>query len=470
MTTNIRINASDSEDTIIVDEISSLKDYPGYITSPLLSHEIENEKQEKPSSNKKRKQKTCEHPGCIKQPSFGMEGETRGRFCAEHKKEGMVNVKDKTCEHPGCKKQPAYANEGEKRGRFCVEHKEEGMVNVVNKRCEHPGCRKIPAYANEGEKRGRFCVEHKKEGMVNVKDKTCEHPGCRKIPAYANEGEKRGRFCVEHKEEGMVDVKHKTCKHPGCRTRPSRGLPGHPPTHCATHKQEGHIPYPKSKCSHPSCKEQALYTNKGGGTRPLRCETHKQDDDINCVERNCVSCGLLDILDHDGFCYSCKPSVFNTFRLAKQNAVVKFLSHIDYIPKPISVDAIATDSECDLKSRPDIVFLSETGTHYVIVEVDENQHKDRNESCECVRMVNIGEAFMKPTFFIRYNPDDFKVNRKRQKITDNARRKILAEHLNFALKYTPEKIAEFMKNGGVFMKQLFFDGFNNAKCEWVTVR
>ena len=38
----------------------------------------------------------CLHPGCKFMPSFNKEGETKGLYCFEHKKEGMVDVKKPT--------------------------------------------------------------------------------------------------------------------------------------------------------------------------------------------------------------------------------------------------------------------------------------------------------------------------------------------------------------------------------------
>jgi len=36
----------------------------------------------------------CNHPECNKQANFNNPGEKKGMFCAEHKKEGMVDVKN----------------------------------------------------------------------------------------------------------------------------------------------------------------------------------------------------------------------------------------------------------------------------------------------------------------------------------------------------------------------------------------
>lgn len=411
----------------------------------------------------------CEYLDCTKYPVFNIEGKTQGRFCKDHKHEGMIDVMSKRCEFIGCNKQPTYGFIGGTTRIFCSKHRQDGMINIKHRKCDYNECNRQSTYGFERDPIRMFCKEHKHDGMIDIRNKKCEHAECNKQPNFGLKGE-TPRYCTEHKLENMIDVINPKCQYPDCTTIATRGLPAYCATHCAKHSQEGHIPHPKSKCRHFGCKEQALYTNKGGGTKPLRCKEHKEDDDINCVERICVSCGLLNILDPSGKCYVCDPNVYNTFALAKQNAVIKYLQHRDDIPKPVSCDSIAFDSECKLKYRPDIVYISPLESHYIVVEVDEKQHKDRNEVCECTRMINIAEAFMKPTLFIRYNPDDYKVDGKKQQITDNKRRKILAEHLKYAIDYPIEKIEEFIKGGsGVYMKQLFYDGFKGDNCEWIAI-
>ena len=47
----------------------------------------------------------------------------------------MINVKDKTCEYVGCNTQPTYNLPGQTKARFCSEHKQPNMVNVKDKKC-----------------------------------------------------------------------------------------------------------------------------------------------------------------------------------------------------------------------------------------------------------------------------------------------------------------------------------------------
>ena len=125
----------------------------------------------------------------------------------------------KTCLHSGCKKRPSYNIEGEKNGLYCAGHKKEGMLDVQNKKCEFIGCTKNPTCNFEGEKIRLYCADHKTEKMINVKHKTCEFPECTTQPSFNMIGEKNGLYCAGHKKEGMVDVKSKKCLNDWCFTR-----------------------------------------------------------------------------------------------------------------------------------------------------------------------------------------------------------------------------------------------------------
>ena len=81
----------------------------------------------------------------------------------------MVVVKNITCELPGCKKRSAFNVLNSKTGRFCSEHKEEGMEDVTTTKCGHPSCINTSSFNVPGSKTRRFCSEHKKEGMINLR-------------------------------------------------------------------------------------------------------------------------------------------------------------------------------------------------------------------------------------------------------------------------------------------------------------
>jgi hypothetical protein len=387
--------------------------------------------------------KTCEHKDCTKQPVFNVLGETKGRFCSEHKEDKMVDVKNKTCENPGCTTQPTYNVLGETKGRFCFEHKERGMVNVKDKTCEHPTCSKQPVFNKPDETKGRFCFEHKERGMVNVKDKTCENPGCTKRPYFNVSGETKGRFCKKHiTDKDMVNVVSKKCEHTGCTTFPRYNVPGQKASRCNTHKQTGMIVNPKKRCCEKKCKEYALY----GTFRAEFCESHCDPaTHINWMEKECVSCRLPNILNKNSRCQYCDPDMFNKTRLAKQNYVKRWLDNNGF--KYDSCDTVIEHSECG-KERPDFVF--DCGTHVVILEVDENQHRERVEVCECTRMVNIFQSFGGlHVKFVRYNPDKYKKGGRSHDPAIGTRMNVLHTHLEYALKDEP---VSFLS-----VKHLFYD-------------
>jgi hypothetical protein len=125
----------------------------------------------------------------------------------------MVDIRSKTCLE--CDKHPAFNTNGEKNGLYCAQHKKEGMVNVITPTCIE--CDTIPCFNYEGQMCGLYCLEHKKEDMVNVKNKTCAD--CDTVPCFNVKGEKFGLYCVKHKKEDMVDVKNKKCKSEWCFTQ-----------------------------------------------------------------------------------------------------------------------------------------------------------------------------------------------------------------------------------------------------------
>ena len=96
--------------------------------------------------------------------------------------------------------------------------------------------------------------------------------------------------------------------------------------------------------------------------------------------------------------------------------------------KPISTDSASYTKECS-KRRPDILY--ETIYRYVIVEIDENQHKSYEDRCECARINEITSSlvahYIKPVIFVRYNPDVVKNKGKTINYTEEYRLKLLLD-------------------------------------------
>jgi len=383
------------------------------------------------------KHKICEEDGCEKIPAYNIRGEKKGRFCAEHRSPDMVNVISKTCEEDGCEKQPIYNINGEKKGRFCAEHRSPDMVNVISKTCEEDGCGTRPTYNVRGEKKGRFCAEHRSPGMINVIDKTCEEYGCEKIPTYNIHGEKKGLFCTEHRSPNMVDVKNKTCEESGCDTRTRYGWLGKGTSRCGTHRQKGMITSPNRKCESACCHQ--LGTHEADGMR--LCEEHSPANAENLGVEKCSSCGLDDILT-DSKCGTCDPQVIQMRRHVKENRVKDLftVSGIMFVH-----DRILEGTLCG-RERPD--FQIDCGTHFVYVEVDENQHRSYACECEQGRMINLIHVRGMPVRWIRYNPDVYEPMEGQRKVKLEQREKKLVEHVKWAMKHSPS-------DDGVFSNVLY---------------
>ena len=416
------------------------------------------------------KSKTCIHPGCKIIPNYNKEGEDKALYCDKHKEPGMVNVKNKTCIHPGCKTQPNYNKEGEDKALYCSIHKEPGMVDVMSKTCIHPGCKTRPSYNKEGEDKVLYCVKHKEPGMVNVKNKTCIHPGCKTQPNYNKEGEDKALYCSIHKEPGMVDVMSKTCIHPGCKTQCGFGYCCLSPSHCAQHKLAYMIIKPTRTCEgndDEDCKDNAIY----GKTEPLHCEDHKLEGEICWLVKKCENCCRdKELLNKDGLCGMCcdKPFYEESKRLnkIKETIMVKYLRENIEEGNEILADRII-DSICNLY-RPDILY--DCGTHIVVVECDEFQHKKYNnwESCttnrslehaEEKRMYEIMVAYGLPAIFVRWNPDNFKVNGTVNKKYNNSKRlDMLVKWVNYYMKMEVEP--------GVIYKKLFYDEYEEGDVDF----
>lgn len=160
----------------------------------------------------------------------------------------------------------------------------------------------------------------------------------------------------------------------------------------------------------------------------------------------------------------CVPGEFKSRRLAKQNKVRDFLKvqrdNAETWPthmKWISTDKIIEAGLCG-KERPD--FLFDCGTHFIVLECDEHQHRNSQCACEQTRMINVTQSLGMSTFWIRFNPDQWKDEhgKKHGGLEDSnwnwtQRLDILWRWIVYATKYTPKQ------KWNLHIVYLFFDGF-----------
>jgi hypothetical protein len=375
-------------------------------------------------------------------PIFGMPGDKKPRWCRDCKSDDAVDVVHSLCV---CKSaRPTFGLLGEK-AIWCINCPalDPNAINVVNDLC---ACGKRAYYNLEDEKQPIWCSDCKSDDAVLLFKTKCE---CQKSrPTFGNVGDTKAKWCLHcpTKPPDAVDVTHTFCE---CGTRASYGIPGSSPTSCSTHKISGMVTLPTKKCEFSQCKELALFGSKDR----QRCDTHKFATDLNLVEKPCVSCGLDNVLNSNTKCYFCEPNTFLRIQKQKETRIRDFLIANNI---PFTQDQIPNGTECG-KERPDFVIYFKT--HVIIIEVDENQHKGYACECEQIRMINLTQAFCGlPVFWIRYNPDVFKLpNEKKSKISQSNREEHLLDWINFASTHISTHLGKVV--------YLFFDGCNEKQGE-----
>ena len=393
--------------------------------------------------------KKCQVIDCKKQANFNIKGK-KAHFCNEHKRNDMINVRDKKCKYLDCLSIPLFGNTNGVY-EFCKKHKTDSMINLRSKKCEYKDCAILSSVFDIEGGKGRFCVTHKTDKMIDVKSKRCTYEKCLSRANFNIKGESAS-YCSIHKKDNMIDVNHILCDN--CVSIASYGKPGTKPSNCLKHREKGMIRRSNGKCL--VCKIPALY---GKNFMPIHCEIHKKDDEQNLIEMPCISCNLIMILDKNNKCEYCNPEIFNTARLAKQNALMNYLDNRKLHGK--STDIIINNGECG-KERPDRIY--ELKDKIIILECDENQHKDRQCSCEQIRMVNIGQSYGgTPVYFIRWNPDDYlPENDKKEPEIITKRYKLLGDLLDSIIK--EKTILPIALVSSLYM---YYDGWSSlAEEEW----
>lgn len=413
--------------------------------------------------NIKTKKKHCP---CGVVSSFGFPGE-KATCCMKCKKEGMISLMNILCE---CGKTAAFGLLTDKRPSFCNSCKKDGMVNIITKKCE---CGKaVPVFGNPYDKTPRFCKDCKKEGMVNIVCKKCE---CGKAqPIFGNPSDTTPTCCVKCKKEGMVDIRSTKCE---CgRAQPVYGMKGGKATCCADCKKEEMVNVKAKMCE---CgKAQATFGIPGTKIANW-CNTCKKDGmfdvlTINCPTRKCK--GLIEYqsqghkcpFEHHGkkkydyYCTKCfelnfpeDPRTGSIRDKTDENKVRDYLIHnfkdISFIHnKPLWTG----QKDCSCRRRID--FRSLIGNTLLCVEVDEDQHRYRDQNDEDLRYDDLMMLHGGKFIFVRFNPNLYKDSEgKRKNPSIDSRLEKLGQTITYQLfRILQEKNEELLE-----IIPLFFDGY-----------
>jgi hypothetical protein len=345
--------------------------------------------------------------GCKKNASFNYKGQTP-KFCRPHKKENMINVKSPLCKE--CDKNASFNIEGKKAPEYCDKHKKDGMINVkkINKKCKFEGCEiKQACFNYETEKIGLYCDKHKLDGMVNVYTTKCLK--CNTQALFNYETEKKALYCSKHKKDKMVNLVCPKCNFDNCieyayynYKQNNIGL------YCKEHKLSGMIDVKHGECDFDGCNTIPYY-NYEEFKKGLYCFYHKKDNMIDVRNKKCIECknSQLGRNKYNDHCLRCFIYKFPDNKISR-NFKVKERHIQDFLEEEFPDEFIydkTIDQGCS-KRRPDA--FKECGTHTIIIEVDEYQHRNYEEICENKRMMELfTDLANRPTIFIRFNPDSY---------------------------------------------------------------
>jgi hypothetical protein len=333
---------------------------------------------------------------CEKDASYGKIGTKINEYCAEHGKNrsGYASTDSRTCIFPDCSSRASFSLNGKRKREYCAIHiPNSDYIDTATKKCKHQGCQLSASYSNGN---GReFCAAHAPSGYSGSDNRKCKE--CGKRATYGKRGTKIVEYCAKHgkNRNGYTDIATKKCKE--CTKKASCGYLGYPPEYCGEHKKKGMIYRPHKRCQ--ECKRHATHVSKD---KKYRCEEHKEDNDI-CFITTCPICETQ-INPELRYCELCANFLGKKFTKTKEIRIKTLLEENNLEFKYDQV----VENGCS-KDRPD--FRIPTNFGFIILEVDENQHRKKNYQCECevARMkqifFDIGGEYL---VFIRYNPDHYK--------------------------------------------------------------
>jgi hypothetical protein len=224
----------------------------------------------------------------------------------------------------------------------------------------------------------------------------------------------------------MRDVIHKQCAADGCMTRPSYGFEEGPATRCGPHAEEGMKNVNIKRCKVDGCMTQPYFGFIGGPA--TYCGPHALQGMSDVVHRKCVGCGLFRVDKSPHLCSYCTPNTSKRQK-TREMTVKKLLESATDLGTPIHDKPVG--GECG-RYRPD--FLYDALTHFVVVEVDEDQHRSYDVECERIRMINIVQAVGMRCVFVRYNPDTFKISGKTIRVYEKKRHDLLLKTVRECMK------------------------------------
>ena len=346
----------------------------------------------------------------IKRPNFGMQDDKKALYCSDCKLKGMIDIKNPKCIICN-NKRPTFSIFNEKKAQYCGDCKLDGMID------NHQKCiicnNKRTSYAMPNEKKAQYCGDCKLNGMINIISSKCIICN-NKVPIFGMIEDKKPQYCGDCKLDGMIDIINQKCII--CNKKQSNfEMPGaKKPQYCSRCKLDGMVDIKNTKCI--GCNNKIPIFAMPGEKKRKYCGDCKLDGMIDIINPKCKSswCNTYGNKRYDGYCRYCFMHLFPDIPISR-NYKTKEKTVIDYIKENLSYIDIITDKRIEggcSKRRPDIII--DIGFQIIIVEIDENQHCDYDCSCENKRLMELSQDVgFRPIVFIRFNPDNYKINDKK---------------------------------------------------------
>jgi len=382
--------------------------------------------------------KKCIVEECGTVASYGKRNSNVREYCVKHKPHNYVDKRKRIChgDNDTCMVHATYAQIGIKRAERCAKHKIDGDVDVVTFNiCKYDDCYIQGVFGNKSQPKIRYCKHHKENDHIDISHPLCNHEHCPRRARFSMRGMTKPTKCSDHRDDEMVDIDSGRCKLQGCYIQPTFGEPGtKKPLFCINHKNDHHVDVRSRKCKHDDCGKQPVFGEVEG--EPLFCKNHMLSHYKDVINPKCPSCKLFITIKKDKLCSYCNPE--STVRQKTRESVVKeFLE--ENVDIPFKHDVTIEDGKWCGKYRPD--FLYDCGTHFIVVECDEDQHKGYDQSCEVIRMKNIVHSLGMRTVFLRYNPDVYREDDVVKRISKDKRLKELSERVKY---YSQTKFKNMM--------------------------
>jgi hypothetical protein len=243
----------------------------------------------------------------------------------------------------------------------------------------------------------------------------CEHGKCKSKckecggSMYCKHGKEK-RFCRECDGSALCvhDKNKKTCKECGgeyiC-------IHGKHKKYCKFCKGEGICEHKKYKYACKECGNNEIKTYIYCIHNKMKKYCAECDGRDLCKTPLCNT--IAKIKKYNGYCLNCFIHLFPD-EPNSRNYKTKEKEVVDTILKSFSNLTWITDKKVQdgcSKRRPDL--LVDMGTHIVIVEIDENSHKNYECSCENKRIMELSQDLHhRSIVFIRFNPDEYILNDK----------------------------------------------------------